>query len=89
MFWPRGNHWKRFCLLWRLLGWGFLIGGVIFALAGTGLLLDKTSTILVNGVPTNDPAHNAIFLGIGLVTGVLGSLLLIAKPPAQSPDEDA
>jgi hypothetical protein len=55
-------------------------GGIVFIIWGVSLVLNSNATLDVNGVPSKDPWIKSIVLIVGLVVGVLGVLLLIARP---------
>jgi hypothetical protein len=75
----RSYHWRVFNVLARIAGGGFLFGGVVFILWGSSLIRDKNATIDVNGVPTRDPWEKVSVLAVGIVTSLLGALLLKAR----------
>jgi hypothetical protein len=73
----------------RLVGAGFVFVGAVFAIWGLFLVLDPKATIGVNGVPSNDPWIKAMVLVVGLVVGVLGVLLVFARPPQPTGNNSA
>jgi hypothetical protein len=79
------NNWReRHCQIvntgCRIVGFGFVFVGAIFALWGWSLVMDPTATIDIDGIPSNDPWSKAVILIVGLVVCVLGVLLLFARP---------
>jgi len=72
-------------ILARIFGVLSIIVGVIFTIWGLALVLNKNSTIGVNGVPSSDPWEKAMVLVVGVVSVVLGVLVLMARP--YRPDE--
>ena len=72
-------HWQIVNIGARVVGCGFIFGGIIFSVWGVSLLLDGKATIGIDGVPSNDPWTKAIVLIVGLVFFVLGILLVSAR----------
>ena len=69
-------YWTFFNVFARkVLGFGFLIGGLIMFLVNLPILFNPDSTININRVPTNSLAIKLMTVGLGLVVGVLGFLL--------------
>ena len=72
----RTLYWTMFRQLSRVVGVAFVGGGIIFSIWGAWLLFDREAALMVDGVPTRDPAMKAVVLASGVVVAVLGSLLL-------------
>lgn len=76
----RKIHAAAFNILARIFGVMAIIVGAVFTIWGLTLVLDKNSTIGVNGVPSSDPWEKAPVLVIGIMVFALGFLVLMARP---------
>jgi nitrate reductase gamma subunit len=74
------NYWRFFNIVLRIIGAWFVFGGVVFFIWGISLILDPKATIEVNGVPTGSIWAKAMMLVVGIVAGVMGILLILARP---------
>lgn len=70
-YWTVFNFFAR-----KVLGFGFLIGGLLMLLVNLPILFNPQSTININSVPTNGIIIKLFTVGFGLVVGLLGFLLI-------------
>ena len=72
-------HWRVFNIGCRLFGLLAMLNGTIFTIWGIALLLSPQSTIDVEGVPTAALGPKLGMLAIGLLTLVLGVMVVRAR----------
>jgi hypothetical protein len=64
----------------RITGVALIVVGSVFSFWALRLVLDAESTMMVNGVPENDPVMKWVLLLLFLLLTVLGVFLLFARP---------
>jgi len=74
------SFWKLFDLLRKVVGWAFLVGGLVvgsYFLVGA---FSPGSAVNVNGVPSTDLGNRLLTVLLPYVMAVLGWLIVRAKP---------
>lgn len=74
------TFWKLFDLLRKIVGWAFLVGGLVvgsYFLVGAFIL---GGSVNVNGVPSTDLGNRLFAVLLPYVVTVFGWLIVRAKP---------
>ena len=72
--------WKLFDLLRKVVGWAFLVGGLIVGSYFLVSALSLGGSVNVNGVPSTDLGSRLMVVLLPYVMAVFGWLIVRAKP---------